>query len=59
MGNTENPFIAIAPRPSLARRVAPHRILSMGQIELFSISIECKQMIYAKLNFLKKNCMLI
>ena len=30
--------------------VAPDRILSMGQIELFDIPTECRQMTYAKLN---------
>ena len=44
--------------PSLAgplwpRVVAPARGLSMGQIELFDIQTECKQMTYAKLNYLK------
>ena len=31
------------------RVVAPHRVLSMGQIELFDIWTGCKQMTYAKL----------
>ena len=31
----------------------------MGQIELFDISTECKQMIHAKLNCLIKNCLII
>ena len=33
--------------------VAPDRILSMCQIELFDIQTECKQMTHAKLNCLK------
>ena len=33
--------------------VIPDRVLSMGQIELFDIQTEGKQMTYAKLNFLK------
>ena len=33
--------------------VVPNRILSMGQIELFNIETEYKQMTYAKLNCLK------
>ena len=33
-GNAEYLFTTIAPRPTLARKVAPKRVLSMGQIEL-------------------------
>ena len=33
--------------------VAPDRVLSMGQIELFDILTACKQQTYAKLNCLK------
>ena len=29
--------------------VEPNRVLSMGQIELFDIQTECKQITYAKL----------
>ena len=37
------------PGPLWAGVVAPDRILSIGQIELFHIK-QCKEMIYAKLN---------
>ena len=30
--------------------LAPEKVLSMGQIELFGIHTECKQITYAKLN---------
>ena len=30
--------------------IAPEKVLSMGQIELFDSQTECKQMSYAKLN---------
>ena len=36
-GILEYPFIAISPRSTLARRVVPDRVLSMGEIELFDI----------------------
>ena len=39
--------------------LAPDRVLSMGQIELFDIYTEGKQMTYAKLNCLKLNCFII
>ena len=39
--------------------VAPDRVLSMGQIELFDMKTECKLMTYATLNCLKKNCLII
>ena len=37
LGNEEKPFIGIALRSTLAGVVAPNRVLSMGQIELFDI----------------------
>ena len=54
----EYPFIAIAPRSTLARSGSTWRVLSMGQIELnhayFTILIFVfKLRIYAKLNCLK------
>ena len=42
--NAEYPFIAIAPRSTLTGVVAPDRVISMGQIELFDIQTEWKQM---------------
>ena len=36
--------------PLMLGVVTPDRVLSMGQIELFDILTECKQMIHAKLN---------
>ena len=40
--------LPLLPGPLWLRVVAPDRIISMGQIELFDISTECKQMTYAK-----------
>ena len=42
--DTKLPLIAIAPRSTLTRHgsVAPERVLSMGQIELFDIYTACK-----------------
>ena len=37
LGNVEYSFIVITPRSTLAQRVAPDRVLSMSQIELFNI----------------------
>ena len=54
LGNVEYLFIAIAPSPLWPGVVAPDRIQSMGQIELFDIQTVCKQMTYAKLNVLKR-----
>ena len=51
--NPEYPFIAITPRSALARVVTPDGVLSMGQIELFEILTEGKQMTNAKLSSLK------
>ena len=42
--------LASLPGPLWPGVVAPDRILSVGQIELFDIQTECKQMTYAKLN---------
>ena len=36
-GIQSTPFIAIAPRFTLPGVVAPNRVLSMGQIEMFGI----------------------
>ena len=43
-------FIAIIPGPLKPGVVAPERVLSMHQIEIFEIYTECKQMTFAKLN---------
>ena len=48
LGNAEYAFIAIAPWSTLSRVVAPDRVLSMGQIELFDIQTVSKQMTYLK-----------
>ena len=40
----------MTPRSTDAEWLAPDRVLSMGQIELFDISAEYIQMIYVKLN---------
>ena len=50
------PSIPLLRGPLWAGVIAPDRVLSMGQIELFDIKIECKQMAYANLNCLKQNC---
>ena len=47
LGNAVYLFIAIVFRSTLA---APDMVLSMGQIELFDIYIECKQITYPRLN---------
>ena len=47
------PSLPSLPGPLWPQIVAPDKLLSMGQIELFDIQTECKQMIYAKLNCLK------
>ena len=57
------PSLPSIPGPLWPGVVVPNRVLSKGQIELFdiqtvyfNIQIEYKQMIYAKLNCLKLNC---
>ena len=47
------PSLPSLPGPFKPGVVAPNRILSMGQIELFDIQTECKQMSYVKINCLK------
>ena len=47
------PSLPSLPGPLWPRVLAFDRVLSMGQIELFDILTECKQMAYAKLNCLK------
>ena len=42
MGST--PLLPSLPGPLLSGVVVPERVLSMGQIELFDISTQCKQM---------------
>ena len=42
--------LPLLPGPLSTGVVAPDRVLSMGQIELFDIYTVSKQMIYAKLN---------
>ena len=44
------PSLPLLPGQFRRRVVAPDRVLSMGQIELFDIQTESKQMTYAKLN---------
>ena len=46
-------FLPLLPGPYRPSMVAPEKVLSVGQIELFDIYAECKQMTYAKLNCLK------
>ena len=41
------------PGPLWPRVVAPDSVLSMGQLELFAIYTDGKQIVYAKLNYLK------
>ena len=42
--SVEYSFVAIAPSFTLTGVVTPDRVLSMSQIELFDVSIVCKQM---------------
>ena len=49
----EYPFIAIIPGSLWPGEVAPDKVLSMGQIELFDSQTGHKQMIHAKLNYLE------
>ena len=44
------PLLPSLPVPLWPEVVAPDRVLSMGQMELFEIKTECKQMTYDKLN---------
>ena len=44
------PSLPLHPGPLWPGVVAPDRVLSVGQKELFDIGNECKQMTYAKLN---------
>ena len=44
---------SLLPDPLYLGVVAPDRVLCIGQIELFDIETECKQMTYAKLNSYK------
>ena len=46
-------LLRLLPGPLWVKVIAPNRIVSMGQIELFHIQTACKQMSYAKLNCLK------
>ena len=43
-------LLPLLPGPLWHRVVATDRVLFMGQIELFDIYTECKQMTYDKLN---------
>ena len=47
------PSLPLLPVSLWPRMVASDMVLSMGQIKLFDISTECKQMTFAKLNCLK------
>ena len=49
-GMWSSPSLSLLPGPLWLGEVAPDRVLSMDQIELFDIQTECKQMTYAKLN---------
>ena len=49
-GMRRTPTLLLLPGPLWPRVVAPDRVLSISQIELFDILTECKQMTYAKLN---------
>ena len=44
------PSLQLLSGPLWLGMVAPDRVQSMGQLELFDIQTECKQFIYAKLN---------
>ena len=49
-GMQSTPSVPSLPGPLWPKVVARDRVLFMGQIELFDIQTECKQMTYAKLN---------
>ena len=46
-----NPPLLSIQGPFWPEVVAPDKVLSMGQIELFDIQTKCKQMTYGKLNY--------
>ena len=48
-----NPSLPLLPDSLWPEVVAPDKVVSMGQIELFDIQTMCKQMTYAKLNCLR------
>ena len=52
-GMQSTPSLPSFPSPIWLGVVAPDRVLSMGQIQLFEIQTMCKQMTNAKLNQLK------
>ena len=47
------PSLPSLPGSVYLRVVAPERVQSMGQIELFVKKTKCKQMTYVELNYLK------
>ena len=49
-GIQSNPSLLSLPGPFWPGMVAQDRVLSMGQVELFDIQTECKQIVYAQLN---------
>ena len=49
-GMLSTPLLPSHPDPFWPGVVAPDKVLSIGQIELFDIYTECKQMTCAKLN---------
>ena len=51
LGMWRTPYLPSLPRPLWPRVVASEKVLSMGQIEMFDISTECKQMTFIKLNY--------
>ena len=53
LGNAKYPLMPSLPGLLWPWVIAPDRVLSMGQIELFDSKSECKQMTYARLNCLK------
>ena len=51
LGNVEYSFISMFPGQIWLGVVTSNKVLSMGQVELIDIWTECKQMIYADLNW--------
>ena len=49
----------LLPVPQWPGMVAPDRVLSKSQVELFDIYNECKQITYIKSNFKKKKSLTI
>ena len=52
-GMQRTPLLVLLPGPLWPGVIAPERVLSMGEVELFDFKTESRQMTFAKLNCLK------